>query len=167
MDQQIKRKHAMSKTNGQITPGGTSAEKLANPPSGEAGPMDSGEGHLLRDLYSDTRNEISPIEMHQIRTSSERALHDAWQREKDHNIKLTLIVANLQQQMTDMQRELNILFDKTDKNGNSVINSVQERKDIVYCTDEEELIKETEWITKGRKNKKRKMVTSPEISPQT
>lgn len=36
-----------------------------------------------------------------------------------------------------------------------------------YWTDEEKLIKETEWITKGRKNKKRKMATSPEISPQS
>lgn len=152
----------MNKTNGLTTPGGIPAEKLGNPPSNKAGPKDSGEGHLLHELCTDARNDVSLSEMHKIETQRERKLYDAWQREKDYNIKLEHTIANLQQQLVDMQKELYILMDK---NNNTTTTVQQEESRVDYCTDENELVKETEWITKSRKNKKRKIATSPVFSP--
>lgn len=51
MDQQ--QKGQWTKQFQNSTPGGRPTEKLENPPSGEAEPMDSGEGQLLlvKDAY--------------------------------------------------------------------------------------------------------------------
>lgn len=79
---------------------------------------------------------------------------------RKERINLDQTVAELQQQMIDLKKAL---FQDPGKE----MAEIGQRQVTEYHTDEEELTRETEWVTKGRKrNKKRKMENSSEICPQ-
>lgn len=101
----------------------------------------------------------------QIKTQNEQSLYNAWQIEKNSRIGLEQTVRNLQQQMQEMQTAINRMANSQIKSPAS--DEQTKSQETQYFTDEEELIKETEWVTKEkRKNKKRRMNSSPETSPQ-
>ncbi|CAL1672698.1 unnamed protein product [Lasius platythorax] len=133
---------------------------LENPPSTEAGLKDSGGGQPLFANYAHGKSTVT------------RSLLDAdglyQQKELPHEYKLqTQIEIYLWNAWKQAQEKINRLEETLklieEKNSDKTIESIQQ-----YETDKEELARETEWIvSKSRKTtKKRKAVSSPEVSPQ-
>lgn len=174
-------------TAGKITPGGRPVSKLENPPSAEAGPVDSGGGQLL--LVSDPFVRSSLL----LRSPPTTAITDrepsTQGKQKSIEVKhresqdLTSLQEN--QLDTDKERMLYkaLLTEKAEKNDLiDRIRQLEERmreieqkendcsscgirkQKVQYETDEEELKRETEWILK-RNTKKRKANQSPYVSP--
>jgi hypothetical protein len=156
---------------GITTPGGSPDISLVNPPSTEAGPMDSGGGQTLlaNDPFrrsslmprSPTRTTVSVME-NEIRSQKEQELYNAWILEKTARENLEATLEKMQQQLNKLQQELE---------NQGVRNNISQEKSadtINYETDEEELAKEIGWLTTTKKkaNKKRKASYSPVTSPK-
>lgn len=101
-----------------------------------------------------------------IKTDLERQLYDCYLQEKTDRENLQVMVRKLnvqidalQEQVQTLQGELNCI-----KETKGTTEPAQTTKnDVEYCTDEDDLAKETEWI-RARSRKKRKLNTS--LSPK-
>ena len=81
------------------------------------------------------------------RSNNEEILFQEWKKMHNEN---SILISNLK----DIQNQLDIMKKKYDELEQKINNSNEKE----YCTDEEELAKETEWIRKKeRKNKKKKI----------
>lgn len=113
------------------------------------------------------QSTISEIQQGSEYNDEVKKMYNAWIEERNERIKLQQNVAILQQQIAELQatnQKINVR-DKALIEGMEQELQIQDT-DAGFSTDEEELTKETEWITKGRrKGKKRKMNSSPETSP--
>lgn len=84
-------------------------------------------------------------------------------RKKNARIALEQTVASLRQQIEKLENKF------LNKKSESIITTPSnEQNEDMYCTDEEELARETDWILKKKRMyKKRKAESSPEISSPT
>lgn len=169
-----------------ITPGGNQVT-LANPPSSEVGPSDSGEGQLLlsTDPFSFSRRVLrSPPSKgsngKENRTHSgstpatQRQVPEKTPKCDDDSEKLRKRLTEVETLCQVLRNEVLILRaenaelkkDRTqDDNMKKPANNNQD-----YYTDEEDLTRETDWMIAGRRrrpNKKRKAVSSPEVLETT
>lgn len=112
-----------------------------------------------------------------IKTDLEKRLYDCYIQEKTDRENLQLMVRklndhinSLQDQVQVLQGELNCLKEKKEtkeplekQESERAIFAQRTKSDVEYCTDEDELAKETEWI-RAKSRKKRKLNTS--LSPK-
>lgn len=82
--------------------------------------------------------------------------YNAWIDEKVAREKLETLVSQLQQQVAVLQQQISQKKEKNDQSDTKV----------QYWTDEEELAKETEWVLKENRRKRKKVSTPPKISPE-
>lgn len=117
---------------------------------------------------------MSPTKV-KIKTDLERLLYDNYIHEKSAREKLELMVNDLKVQIEGLQRQLQssqYVNPSSQRHGNNGSKEVEakssihfaqsEKGNVEYCTDEEDLAKETEWI-RAKSRKKRKLNTS--LSP--
>lgn len=113
-----------------------------------------------------------------LKTELEKRLYDGYIQEKTDRENLQLMVRNLndhinslQEQVLALQGELNCLKEKKEpreQKSQTISFAQRPKSDVEYCTDEDELAKETEWI-RAKSRKKRKLNTShsPKQQPGT
>lgn len=145
------------------TPGGNPG-KLENPPFSKVGSTDSGGSQSLQQQQqeqqptSPTRPTIGSLEnlaagvsqqgSSPLKRSSAIDFYKAWQSEKKARSLLEKIVECLQEKIEKLEKISN------------------EKETVVYCTDEEELERDTDWVLKTKKkrpSKKRRVEESPEF----
>lgn len=112
-----------------------------------------------------------------IKTELERQLYDCYLREKSAREKLEVLVNDLKVQVQSLQQQLENLHQENQCSKGQKRNEPTEQaksnikfaqSEIEYCTDEDELAKETEWIrAKSRKKRKLNISLSPQQQPGT
>lgn len=151
----------MNKTNNITTPGGTPG-KLVNPPSSEAGSMDSGGNHLLLkdDPFIKSRKLVRTPPSQPTRENS--MLEANYKKACEERDNFKQLSEKLASEIDKLKLELQLLKDQV----NNYNQNEQIPKTVVYSTDEEELRRETEpSCRRTNRNKKRKISMSPELSP--
>lgn len=174
----------MNKTTGSNTPGGRPG-LLENPHSIEFGPTDSGEDQLLHLIDPFTRRARVSRSPPGESSRSSKTIPTTPQGNKPINAEnctaaLLTEMKKMQAENEELRKKLSNIELLTSHLQNEVKELVKENKDLKkelkskpqekcreYLTDEEELLRETDWIIKEkeRPSKKRKAVSSPVISP--
>lgn len=180
----------MNKTAGMNTPGGNPVT-LEKPSSSEAGLMDSGGDQLLHDNLAKlidpfrrtSRVLRSPTLVIEAKVDKNKSEEDRKNKTSEGNtiIENTIPRENitevnsrineLENLCKELKNEICILKAenlKLKSQKNSPSKDIENPKMDVetFETDEEDLVRETDWIYKSKKNsKKRKAETSPHISP--
>ena len=113
-------------------------------------------------LRSPTRNVCDPAV---VRSSDEECLYQKWQCSEEMRKEAEQTAAQLQNQVKELLSRITHLEKQTQMLLLSRVN--KEEKHVEYCTDEEELNRETEWLVqRNRAAKKRKASSPPNTSPQ-
>lgn len=185
----------MNKNEGNMTPGGTSTFKLANPHSSEAGSMESGGNRLLHfsEINFETANPFqqqptiarTPVKGNNKSSSvtdifsagsytnyGQSKLENENQKLKQKIEEMELLIFNLQRELITLKTDNKNSKTETktisiELSDNGGILNRESSKKTVYSTDEEELERETNWILqKGKaKQNKRNKKRKAESSP--
>lgn len=107
---------------------------------------------MMLDDITGPKNEL--LTDNSERTKNEQILYDKWKKTEREKSAMVQKLNQIQRQLINMQEKYNELEKKLVQN--------EDKSKVDYCTDEEELAKETEWIrAKSNRSKKRRMNTSP------
>lgn len=99
-----------------------------------------------------------------IKTETEHLLYKYYTEEKLEREKLQSLVNGLKSQIEELQYQLKTIKEQKPADLDKKNVSTEKLTPIEYETDEEELVKETEWV-RQKSRKKRKLNSTPQSSP--
>ena len=160
----------MYKTNGLTTPGGRPGT-LENPHSFmEVGPMDSGEGQLSHINPFERRSTISRSPPEHTTQAGTRGIDNTTEVDKE-KAELQNRLREMEKTMNQLNKQLHKLTEENEQlkkimilQGKLPEHDTGTKTPVSYHTDEEELERETDWLVKQTKKRrrKRKAESSPE-----